>query len=135
MNVTKNVITDLYPLYAEMECSADTQALVEEYLRLNPGHAEELKRILNASIPGTAPQATDLGEAQSLRKAKRCVRLSSWVEALAIFFTMVPFSFLHTGDKTYWLIIESPNTALVYFALAIVCWGAFVQMRWRTKCL
>ena len=70
MNVTKEVITDLYPLYVEKECSADTRTLVEEYLRLNPQHAEELRRIMTAPIHGTPPPAKDLSEAQSLRDAR-----------------------------------------------------------------
>ena len=39
MNVTKEVITDLFPLYAANECSKDSRALVELYLRDNPDQA------------------------------------------------------------------------------------------------
>ena len=55
MNVTKDIISDLIPLYAANECSADTRALVEEYLRGNPKEAEELQRIMSTPIPSTVP--------------------------------------------------------------------------------
>ena len=36
MEVTKDVILDLLPLYSADEASADTRALVEEYLAAHP---------------------------------------------------------------------------------------------------
>ena len=52
MKVTKEIISDLIPLYAANECSADTRALVEEYLQQNPAEADELRQILSAPWPG-----------------------------------------------------------------------------------
>ena len=129
MNVTKDVINDLYPLYVEQECSADTRALVEEYLQRNPTHAEELRQVLRAPLPGAVPPARDLEEVQSLREARRRVRRRSWLMGLAIFFSLAPFSFLHTGGKTYWLLLESPVAALIYGALGVACWIGFAAMR------
>src|SRR6266496_1125138 len=125
MNVTKDVINDLYPLYVEQECSADTRALVEEYLQRNPTHAEELRQVLRAPLPGAVPPTRDLEEVQSLREARRRVRRRSWLMGLAIFFSLAPFSFLHTGGKTYWLLLESPVAALIYGALGVACWIGF----------
>src|SRR5438067_319948 len=42
MNVTQNVIHDLLPAYLAGEASADTVALVEEFLRLDPDLAQNL---------------------------------------------------------------------------------------------
>src|SRR4029077_7540453 len=36
MNITRDVINDLWPVYAAGEASADTRLLVEEFLRQNP---------------------------------------------------------------------------------------------------
>ena len=52
MNVSKEVITDLFPLYVANECSKDSRALVEQYLRENPGQAEELRRVMETPVPG-----------------------------------------------------------------------------------
>ena len=58
MNVTKNVIADLFPLYAENECSPDTRALVDEYLRSHPQDAEELRQIMSSPMPKAGPPAS-----------------------------------------------------------------------------
>ena len=135
MNVTKDVITDLYPLYAEKECSADTRALVEEYLQHNPQDAAELRRVMNTPLPGVAPSAQATEEVQALREARRRVRRRSWLMALAIFFSLTPLSFLHTGEKTYWLLLEAPAMAIIYGALGVVCWIAYAVMGRRSSSL
>ena len=135
MNITKDIIADLFPLYLEKECSPDTRALVEEYFQRNPQDAHELRRIANTSLPGDAPPAKDLDETRSLREARRVVRRRSWVLGFAIFFSLVPFSVLHTGERTYWLLREAPGTALIYGALALACWIAWTVMRHRSRSL
>lgn len=135
MNITKGVIADLFPLYLEKECSPDTRLLVEEYFQRNPQDARELHRIASTSLPGGAPAAKDLDETRSLRQARRVVRRRSWVLGFAIFFSLAPFSVLHTGDRTYWLLQEAPGTALIYGALALVCWIVWTVMRNRSRSL
>ena len=135
MNITKGVIADLFPLYLEKECSPDTRLLLEEYFQRNPRDAEELHRIARTSLPGGAPAAKDLDETRSLRQARRVVRRRSWVLGFAIFFSLAPFSILHTGDRTYWLLREAPGTALIYGALALACWIVWTVMRNRSRSL
>ncbi len=132
MNVTKDIIADLFPLYLEKECSADTRALVEEYFQRNPRDAQELRQIANTSLPAVAPPTGNLGEVHSLREARRIVRRRSWVLGLAIFFSLAPFSILFTKERTYWLLREAPGTALVYGALALVFWIIWRAMRNRS---
>jgi len=135
MNMTKDIIADLFPLYLEKECSADTRALVEDYLQRNPQDARELHRIASSSLPGAAPLAKDLDETRSLREARRVMRRRSWVLGFAIFFSLAPFSVLHTEERTYWLLREAPGTALIYGALALACWIAWTVMRNRSHSL
>jgi hypothetical protein len=135
MNVTKDVINDLIPLYAEKECSADTCELVEEYLRAHPEQAEELQRIMKASLPGAVPSPVNSDEVLALKKARRLVRLRGWVMGFAIFFSLAPFSILHTGNKTYVLFLEAPATALGYGLIGLVCWLGYAFMRSRSQAL
>lgn len=135
MNITKNIIADLFPLYLEKECSPETHALVEEYLQRNPQDADELRRVASTSLPGRAPSAKDLDETRSLREARRVVRRRSWVLGFAIFFSLAPFSIVYTGEKTYWLLRDAPGTALVYGALAVACWIAWTVLRNRSRSL
>jgi ferric-dicitrate binding protein FerR (iron transport regulator) len=131
MNVTKEIIADLFPLYLEKECSLDTRALVEEYFQRHPEDARELQRIANTPLPGEAPPAQGLDEARSLREARRIVRRRSWVLGFAICFSLAPFSILFTGERTSWLLREAPGTALTYGLLALVCWIVWTVMRSR----
>jgi len=135
MNVTKDVISDLYPLYAEKECSADTRALVEEYLQRHPQDAEELRRIMSAPLPGAAPSVNDLDEARSLREARRRVRRRSWLMAFAIFFSVAPFSFVLGDGRTWWMLRDAPGSALVYAALAVAFWMIYAVQRRRSNSL
>jgi ferric-dicitrate binding protein FerR (iron transport regulator) len=135
MNVTKDVINDLYPLYAEKECSADTRALVEEYLQRNPQHAEELRRVMSTPLPCAVPPAKALEELQALREARRVVRRRSWLMALAIFFSVAPFSFFSADGRTWWLLRDAPGSALVYATLGVVFWIIYVVQRRRSNSL
>ena len=135
MNITKDVINDLFPLYVEKECSADTRALVEEYLQRNPQHAEELRRLMSARLPGAVPPAKDLDEVRSLREARRLVRRRSWLMALAIFFSLAPFSVSHIDGRTWWCLRDAPGTALIYAALGVVFWIIYAVERRRSNSL
>ena len=133
MNITKDVINDLFPLYLEKECSADTRTLVEEYLLHNPQHAEELRRVMSVSLPGAVPPAKDLDETRSLREARRLVRRRSWVLAFAIFFSLVPCSFVAADGRTWWLLRDAPGSALVYATFAVATWIVYAVMRSRSN--
>jgi hypothetical protein len=135
MNVNKNVISDLFPLYVANECSVESRDLVDDYLRKNPGQADELRRIMNTVVPAAVALPGALDEVRSLREARRRVRRQSWLMGLAIFFSLVPFSFLGTGERTYWLLTEYPRTALIYGALGIGCWVAYAMLRRKSKTL
>jgi len=133
MNITKDIIGDLLPLYVANECSADTRAVVNEYLRQHPQEAAELRHVMSTPMPGTAPKAPRLDEMESLLKARRIIRLRSWLMAFAIFFSLAPFSFLHTAGRTYWFLLESPVAALIYGAAAVALWIAYAVARNRSK--
>jgi hypothetical protein len=135
MNVTKDVINDLLPLYAANDCSGDTRKLVDDYLQRNPAEAEQLRRIMSAPVPGAAPSPAELDEARSLRKARRTVRRRSFLLGLAIFFSLTPFSFFVTEKQSYWLLLDAPMTALIYGALGVVCWAAYAVARYRLRIL
>lgn len=135
MNITKDIISDLIPLYAANECSADTRALIEEYLRQHPQEAAELRRIMSTPVPGAVPAAKNLEEMESFLKARRIVRRRSWVLAFAVFFSLAPLSFLHTGGHTYWFFRDSPTAAGIYGVLGGIFWTAYFILRSRSQTL
>ncbi len=135
MNVTKEIINDLMPLYIAEECSADTRALVEEYLQRNPQQAEELRRIMETSIPQAATSVKSLDEVRSFREARRRLRRRSWLMALAVFFSLAPFSFFSTSERTWWLLRDAPASAAVYAALGVLFWIIYGVERSRSRSL
>ena len=72
MKITRNVILDLLPLYAANETSADTTALVDEYLRSDPELADIAKNMATLELPGDAPvPLTKEDEMNAYKEAKR----------------------------------------------------------------
>jgi ferric-dicitrate binding protein FerR (iron transport regulator) len=135
MNVTKDIINDLIPLYVANDCSADSRALVEEYLQRNPQQAEELRRIMNTPLPGVVPLARNLDETRAFREARRRLRRRSWLMALAIFFSLAPFSFVYTDGRSWWFLRDAPGSALVYAAIGVVFWIIYAVERSRSRSL
>jgi len=135
MKVTQDIISDLIPLYAANECSGDTRALVEEYLQQNPRQAEELRLILSTPLPGAVPPAKDLQETRSFREARRRLRRRTWLMALAIFFSLAPFSFLYTDGRLWWFLRDATRSALVYVELGVVFWVLYLVERRRSQSL
>jgi len=135
MKVTKEIINDLIPLYVANECSADTRALVEEYLQRNPQQAEELRRIMETSVSAAVPSAESLDEVRSFREARRRRRRRSWLMAFAIFFSLAPFSFFSTSERTWLLLRDAPASAVDYASLGVVCWIIYAVERSRSRSL
>ena len=55
MNITRNVILDLLPLYLADEVSADTKALVKEYLETDSELANAAKKLTPLEKPEKIP--------------------------------------------------------------------------------
>jgi len=138
MNVTRDVVIDLLPIYQAGEASADTRALVEEYLKGD----EELARYVRSKPPElTAPPAPALPpdtELVALRRTRRLLALQRWVFALAIFFTSISLatrvSFDDGGHLTQVrpLFLEEPRL-WPPLALSAVLWIAYVILRRRMR--
>ena len=135
MNVTKDIINDLIPLYVANECSADTRTLVEEYLQQHPEEAVELQRIINTAVPDAVPLAKNLDEVRAFREARRRLRLRSSVMALAIFFSLVPMSSFVDDRRSWWMLRDAPGTALIYAVIGVVFRIIYAVDRSRSKSL
>jgi ferric-dicitrate binding protein FerR (iron transport regulator) len=135
MNVTKDIINDLIPLYVANDCSADTRTLVEEYLQQHPQEAVELQRIINTAVPDAVPPAKNLDEVRAFREARRRLRLRSSVMALAIFFSLVPMSSFVDDRRSWWMLRDAPGTALIYAVIGVVFWIIYAVDRSRSKSL
>ena len=97
MEITKNVILDLLPLYMADEVSADTRALIEEYLETDPELAEIAKQSAAVELPGDIPvPLTQEDEMKAYKKSKTImivtIVLLAALMATILGITMLAFS-------------------------------------------
>jgi hypothetical protein len=122
MNVTREVISDLWPVYESGEASADTRALVEAFLSQDPEFAELLRgrgeeALLRHDVPRPPPDR----EALALRRTKRLLHGWDWVLFLAMLFS--GFAFGRIVSDTSWDV--SPVNFIVTATIAGAFWVAF----------
>ena len=139
MNVTREVIIDLLPLYLAGEASRDTRALVEEYLEQDPELAGRVRRqsaesFATTTLAGLAPEL----ELKSLRRTRRLLGWQRWLFGFAVGFTAVSLtskvSFEGGRLKAFHLLIRDyPLQFGVCAALAIICWVAYFLTRRRLR--
>ena len=133
MNVTREVVKDLLPLYAAGEASADTRALVESFLRGDP----DLARLADALRAGeSAPEASPppTSGRDDLSRTKSLLRRRSWLLAWALFFTGLPLTFVaDSGGFRFVLLREAPAVASASLAVAVALWVWFAATARRLR--
>jgi len=127
--VHPDVIRDLAPLYAAGEASPATSALVEAALATDPALAREVEGLRRAvRLTATLGPSADL-EARALGEVRRAVRRRSWVLALAIFFTALPFTFaFEQGRVTFFLLRDATPMAVVALAAGLAGWIWYARL-------
>jgi hypothetical protein len=129
MEVTREMVIDLLPLYESGEASADTRAAVEEFLRRDPSLARLTKR---AEPETPARPATEL-ERQAVTRTRTVIRRRSWTLALAVFFTALPFTFAFSGDSvTFFMLRDGPGSRLFLIAAAWL-WIEYLRLTRRLR--
>jgi hypothetical protein len=127
MKITRDVVADLWPAYESGEASADTRVLVEDFLRQDP----ELGRILRdetghgldlAEAPAPPPDA----DKAAVVRTQRLIRRQQWLMGLALFFTMLPVTSIHTDRLRFILWRDLPEIAVASLLAAAGLWLAYV---------
>jgi len=75
MEITRNVILDLLPLYSANEVSADTRTLVEKYLETDPELANVAKQLAAMEKPGDIPVPLSQDDKMKAYKKARQLKL------------------------------------------------------------
>lgn len=131
MNVTRDVILDVWPLYEANEVSADTRALVDGFLAKDPEFSRLLqradaaaRRTLGVGAHGARPADPAKTMVEGVRgRLARQRRLTG----AAVFASLVPFSVGNIGAGAHMVIRDFPA-----FWLAIpVAVGLWIWL-WRT---
>jgi len=129
-NVTREVISDLWPLYASGEASRDTRNLVEEFLR-NDTEFDRILRDRSAdSIRNVAPPSLPPDhELKTLARLKRRLTGPIWLMQLALIFSCMAFG--RIVADTSWDV--SPRNFIITAAIAFCFWAAFFVELWRGR--
>ncbi len=96
MEITRNVILDLLPLYVADEVSADTRALVEKYLETDPELANVAKQLEVMEKPRDIPVPLSQDDKmRAYRQARRQRLLITLIiaGAISIFLAVTVFMF------------------------------------------
>jgi hypothetical protein len=126
MNVTRDVMTDLLPVYFSGEASEDTKQLVEIYFRENP----DFERIARgAAIPleqlrGTAPvRAEAEREKCDLQWARKEFFRRRMFFAMALFFTCAPLITVYRNGRVDWTtFLNDPVSPALFWCFAGLFW-------------
>lgn len=85
MDITRNVILDLLPLYLADEVSADSRTLIEEFLTTDPELANVVKRSAALELQKDIPTPlTKEDEMEAYKEAKRLMTQRTIIIALII---------------------------------------------------
>lgn len=139
MNITRDVVNDLLPLYFSGEASAETRRLVEEFFRQDP----EFERMARSSaIPLDALRGAPLVAPEAEREKRdlesvRCeLSRRKWWFGMALFFTVAPLSFIFDNGRFVWLMVrDNPWDAAVYWSLAAFFWMLYLARMRRREVL
>jgi hypothetical protein len=126
-NLTRAVITDIWPLYISGDVSPDTRRFVENFLSLYPDFALELKQH-SESLPTPPPLQPD-HELKTLSRLKRRLTGPVWLLQLAMIFSGIAFGRI-VSDTSFDV---SPRNFIIMASIAAVFWVAFFVKLLRSR--
>ena len=140
MNITREVVTDLLPVYFSGEASGDTKVLVEDYFRQDPDFERVARsaatplETLRAAAPIAASQEREKRDLESVLWG---LRRRTWLFAVSLFLTLVPLSFeFSNGHGVSFMLRNSPWHAAFDWSQAAVLWFLyFARLRKRAAVL
>ena len=123
--ITRDVISDLWPVYASGEATEDTRALVESFLADNPGCVAEFEATveLPAADGAIAPDA----EARALVRTKELMRGGRWLRFVrlgALVLTVLALVRFYA---------DTLEIFLVRLGLATIAWALFAVLVLRER--
>jgi hypothetical protein len=139
MNVTREVILDLLPVYLAGEASAATRALVEEYMKADEEIARLIRDHQSERFARVAPSSLppDL-ELRALRKTRRLIVWQKWLFGFAIAFTAFAFAARFRSEEGRltdfnFLLFEYPTLFGTLLVVAAIFWIGYFSMRRRLR--
>jgi anti-sigma factor RsiW len=123
MKITRDVVSDLWPVYQSGEASADTRAVVEQYLEKDPEFARVLRQADSAKWLAPSPLTLEPDhEMKALSATKKAILAKNWPLFFAMLFSC--FAFGRIVSDTSWDV--SPRNFVVMASIAGVFWVLFL---------
>jgi hypothetical protein len=126
MSVHENVILDLLPAVRSGHASSESRQLVEQYLEANPQVAR-----FAALMPSPDPAL----ELRALRRTRQELGRAGWEKGLAIFFTLMPLSFVTDGSHFRFLLADYPGVMVGMAVTAAAFWARYFMFHKRALSL
>jgi cation transport ATPase len=127
MNISRNVIIDLLPLYLAEEASEDTRQLVEAYLATDPSIKKWVEQAQNPQLFEEIPSALNKEhELKTLEKVKRYTQQRNLFMSMSFLFTGLLLAFRFDGNDITWF-WNGTSAALPIFVLAFFSWIMFAH--------
>jgi hypothetical protein len=122
MKITHDVIADLWPLYLSGDASADTRAVIQEFLSSDPSFERRLREDASARILAAVPTHLEPDhELKALNETRKAMIKREWPLFFAMMFTC--FAFGRIVSDTSWDV--SPRNFIATAAIAAAFWVLF----------
>jgi hypothetical protein len=136
MNVTREVIVDLLPVYLSGEASPATRSLVEEYMKQDAELAQRVRSQWAENFAKLAPPP-EL-ELRSLRRTHHLLALQKWLFGIGIGFFATSLSFRFSFENghiqgPHFLFFDDPLAFVGCIAPGLACWIAYFIIRRRLR--
>jgi hypothetical protein len=128
-DITRDVIADLWPVYESGEASADTRAVVDEFLAGDPAFAGRLRAQPRLNSQVVMPSDA---EAAALKRTRALVHGNAWLRGLRILgMTLMAVAFGRIVSDTTWT--ASPRMFIIDVILSAICWISYLILLQRFR--
>ena len=132
MKITRDVITDLLPVYLAGEASEDTQRLVDEFLQADPEFAELVAK-QNKPLEKTNINLSKENEMKTLQDTRSLLKKRSYYLAFTIFFLLLPAAFTFGSNGFHWMWADTPINIAIFIVVGIFNGVQYWRLSQRLK--
>lgn len=133
MNISRDIVKDLIPVYLAGDASPDTRSLVESYLKTDPELAGDVTaaRGTGLGLPATRPPTA---EKETLDATRQLLKSRTSTLVVAMIFTVLPLTFaFHGTTVTFFLIRDAPVIGIAWWVTAAIMWTWHWSIRRRLR--
>jgi len=136
MEITRDIILDLLPIYLAGEASPATRTLVEEFIQRDADLAQRVRQLSEQNLAAlhATPRPPPELELKSLRRARTLIGWQRWLFGLGIGFIIPVLSFEIDIDDGrlrafHFLLHNHPLLFGAALLLGVTCWIGYYRIR------